>query len=168
MNRRWAARLACLLTLGALGCARPGPSRSPSPESLAAHLSGMIWPLPIDRDQDVRSAFGRRGRRHHDGLDIRGRGGEPIHAAREGRVAFSGWRNGYGNTVMLEHGGGVTTLYAHASALLVAAGDSVTRGQPVARVGATGNAQGNHLHFEVAWAGVPFDPTLLLPALAPR
>ena len=65
-------------------------------------------------------------------------------------------------------GGEVTTLYGHASALLVRAGERVARGQPIAVVGATGNATGDHLHFEIAWAGAVIDPAPLLPALRGR
>lgn len=164
-----ARRLLLALGLVAAACAPYRPaSRTPPPRVLAAALSGMIWPLPIRAAREVTSPYGERGRRHHDGLDIDGRTGDPIHAAREGRVAFSGWMRGYGNTIVLAHDQGVTTLYGHASRLLVAAGDRVARGQPIALVGATGDATGDHLHFEVAWAGVPLDPDPLLPAVRPR
>jgi len=163
--------LLVLTSLLAAGCA-PAHARSaaprPTPQELAVHLSGMIWPLPVARPGEVTSPFGERARRHHEGLDIDGRTGDPIYAARAGRVTFSGWKNGYGNTVVLDHGGGVSTLYGHASSLLVRAGATVERGERIALVGATGNARGDHLHFEVAWAGVPFDPTPLLPELARR
>lgn len=151
-----------------VGCAPALASRGPPPDELAASLSGMIWPLPLTGPEVVTSSYGERGRRHHNGVDIDGRTGDPVFAAREGMVLFSGWRNGYGNTVVLDHGRGVTTLYGHASALLVRAGEQVQRGQPIAVVGATGNARGDHLHFEIAWAGRPFDPAPLLPELRSR
>lgn len=135
---------------------------------LAGHLSGFIWPLPLENAASLSSAYGVRGQRHHDGLDLRSRHGDPIFAAQDGRVRFSGTMRGYGNTVILDHGGGVTTLYAHASALYVRAGDTVVRGQVIGAVGATGNATGPHLHFELAWAGVPLDPTPLLPRMSSR
>jgi len=151
----------------AAGCVpvRTAPATGPAPEALAASLSGMIWPLPLTGRETVTSSYGVRGRRHHDGVDIDGRTGDPVFAAREGEVIFSGWRNGYGNTVVLDHGRGVTTLYAHASALFVRPGERVARGQRIAAVGATGNARGDHLHFEIAWAGVAIDPVPLLPEL---
>lgn len=165
------ARSLCLLFLAALssGCTARSP-RSPAlaPARLAESLSGMIWPLPVARPAEVSSTYGVRGVRHHDGLDIRGRAGDAIHAARDGAVVFSGWMRGYGNLVILDHGGGVTTRYGHASELLVAAGQRVARGEPIARVGATGNATGNHLHFEILWAGRPIDPTPLLPRVSTR
>jgi murein DD-endopeptidase MepM/ murein hydrolase activator NlpD len=126
----------------------------------------MIWPLPVERSREVSSTYGVRGVRHHDGLDIRGNAGDPIYAARDGRVVFSGWMRGYGNIVILDHGNGVTTRYGHASQLLVGVGEQIGRGQPIALVGATGNATGNHLHFEVLWAGRAIDPTPLLPVVA--
>lgn len=163
---RWLV-LAAGASLAACAPARP-PRSGPAPEELATRLSGMIWPLPLTHGEAVTSTYGVRGRRHHDGVDIDGRTGDPVYAAREGRVLFSGWRNGYGNTVVLDHGGGVTTLYGHAAALLVRAGEGVGRGQPIAVVGATGNATGDHLHFEIAWAGAVVDPAPLLPALRRR
>jgi murein DD-endopeptidase MepM/ murein hydrolase activator NlpD len=146
----------------------PPPSASPAADRLAEHLSGFIWPLPLESAAGLSSPFGARGVRHHDGVDLRSRHGDPIFAAREGTVRFSGSMRGYGLTVILDHGGSVTTLYAHASELHVRAGETVARGQVIAAVGATGNATGPHLHFEVAWAGVPIDPALLLPRLAAR
>jgi murein DD-endopeptidase MepM/ murein hydrolase activator NlpD len=149
------------------GCAAPVATRSPAPNTperrLAEALSGMIWPLPLTQDRAISSRYGVRGVRHHDGLDIRAGSGDPIHAARDGVVVFSGWMRGYGYLVILDHGHGVTTRYGHASELLVAVGRRVARGEPIARVGATGNATGNHLHFEVRWAGRPLDPTPLMP-----
>lgn len=155
-----ASAMPLLLVLA--GCAL-GRSAPPPHVQLADHLSGLIWPLPVHAAAEVTSPYGARGRRHHDGLDIDGRTGDPVFAARDGRVQFSGWRNGYGHTVILDHGRGVTTLYAHNSALHVAAGDPVERGAVIASVGASGNASGDHLHFEVTWRGFPLDPRPLLP-----
>jgi murein DD-endopeptidase MepM/ murein hydrolase activator NlpD len=147
------------------GAAAPAPAPSGSQRALAEALSGMIWPLAVEREREVSSTYGVRGVRHHDGLDIRGGAGTAIHAARDGRVSYSGWMRGYGNIVILDHGSGVTTRYAHASELLVRAGERVQRGQTIARVGATGNATGNHLHFEVRWGHHPIDPTRILPRM---
>jgi len=135
---------------------------------LADRLSGFIWPLPLPENSSVTSSYGPRGQRHHDGLDLPGRGGDPIYAAGDGKVAFAGWQGGYGQTVIIDHGGDVVTLYAHASTIYVRTGQTVRRGQPVAAIGRTGNATGDHLHFEIRWDGYPIDPVLLLPRMASR
>lgn len=99
-------------------------------------------------------------RRHklHSGLDIAASHGSPIKAAKAGRVLFSGWKAGYGNTVIIDHGGGITTLYGHASRLNARAGQPVQAGQLIARVGSTGYSTGPHLHFEVRKNGRPINP----------
>jgi murein DD-endopeptidase MepM/ murein hydrolase activator NlpD len=95
----------------------------------------------------------------HAGIDIAVRTGTPIYAAAEGDVFFSGWNSGgYGNFVMIDHGGGVVTCYAHNSALAVSAGQHVTRGQLIAYAGSTGNSTGPHCHFEVRVSGVAQNP----------
>jgi murein DD-endopeptidase MepM/ murein hydrolase activator NlpD len=112
----------------------------------------------------ITSTFGYRvhpifgDRRLHSGIDLRASSGTPIKAAAPGEVVFAGWRGGYGNCTIVDHGGGVATLYAHQSALKVAPGDEVSRGQVIGAAGATGNATGPHLHFEVRVNGVPVDP----------
>lgn len=86
----------------------------------------------------------------HTGLDIGDKTGKPIYAAESGKVEVSGWnKGGYGNYVIINHGNGIKTLYAHASKLLVEAGDSVARGDTIALIGSTGRSTGPHLHFEV-------------------
>jgi murein DD-endopeptidase MepM/ murein hydrolase activator NlpD len=112
----------------------------------------------------VTSPFGNRrsnGRRH-DGMDIKAAPGEEILAAASGTVAFSGRRRGYGNVVVLDHGNGVSTLYAHLFYACVRAGESVGAGEPVGRAGKRGRATGTHLHFEVRSGGSPIDPALHL------
>ena len=151
-----------LLLATAAACAHRGGAPS---DDLTHRLGGMIWPLPIASGGVITSPYGPRAQRHHDGLDIDGRTGDPIHAAREGVVRHSGWMSGYGNTVIVDHGGGISTLYGHAAVLHVREGQRIARGQVIASVGATGNARGDHLHFEVAWRGFPIDPTPLLPRL---
>ena len=96
----------------------------------------------------------------HRGIDISGYGinGKPIAAAQGGRVTFSGWLNSYGYCVFLDHGDGLSTRYAHASALACSVGDVVLPGQTVAYVGSTGYSTGPHLHFEVIRNGVLQDP----------
>lgn len=100
--------------------------------------------------------------RFHAGLDIGADYGTTISAAEQGTVIFSGWYGGYGNAVILDHGGGITTLYAHASELYVVEGQTVQRGQAIAAVGSTGLSTGPHLHFEVHRDGEPTDPVAFL------
>ena len=95
----------------------------------------------------------------HSGLDIGAGMGTSIFAAADGTVLISGWNSGgYGNYVVIDHGGGLTTLYAHCSSLLVSAGQRVSRGQVIAKVGSTGISTGPHLHFEVLKNGAHTDP----------
>jgi murein DD-endopeptidase MepM/ murein hydrolase activator NlpD len=128
-----------------------------APTTLARLLA---WPL----SGQVTSAFGVEGGRrpHHEGIDIDGVKGDLIRAAAPGRVAWAGSERGYGNMVILDHGGGLSTLYAHAERLLVGAEEWVEAGEPLAQVGATGNARGAHLHFEVRRDGRALNPMLLL------
>ena len=94
----------------------------------------------------------------HGGVDLAGIEGAPIAAAGGGVVKSAGVRGGYGNAVEIDHGGGVTTLYAHASELKVGVGDRVTPGQTIATVGHTGRSTGDHLHFELRVHGRQVDP----------
>ena len=94
----------------------------------------------------------------HTGIDIAAPMGTPVEAAESGTVLYVGWMTGYGNMVVLDHGNGVSTVYAHLSAYLVRVGESVAKGQVIARVGRTGWTTGPHLHFEVRQDGQPIDP----------
>jgi lipoprotein NlpD len=143
----------------------PPPSRRPRVRRRApsgppeAGVVELAWPL---RGR-ITSRFGRRGRHsYHEGLDIDGVRGDRVRAAAPGTVIRAGVDGRYGKRVVIDHGGGVTTLYAHASRILVRVGDEVDRGDPVIEVGRTGNARGTHLHFEVRRAGRPLDPLPLL------
>ncbi len=113
----------------------------------------MAWPTPSS--SYITSPFGYRihpisgNRKFHTGIDIGASSGSSIVAANPGVVILAGWNGGYGKCVVVDHGGGYTTLYAHASSLLVSKGQTVTRGETIARVGSTGNSTGPHLHFEV-------------------
>ena len=94
----------------------------------------------------------------HTGVDISARTGTPIAASAGGVVVFSGWRRGYGNTVMIDHGGRISTLYAHCSRLLVRVGQQVKQGQTIATVGSTGLSTGPHVHWEKRLYGKPVNP----------
>ncbi len=107
-----------------------------------------IWPV-YGR---VISSFGYRifpWRGFHTGIDITANYGAPIKSAAEGVVEFTGWKTGYGKTIIIDHGFGYKTLYGHASGFAVSAGNRVKKGQLIAYVGATGYATGPHLHYEV-------------------
>ena len=115
--------------------------------------SGLIWPV----NGPITSGFGWRWGRMHEGIDIGVPCGTPIHAAASGTVIYSGWMDGYGNFVVIDHGNGLATAYGHQSAIYVSGG-SVSQGQAIGAVGSTGNSTGCHLHFEVRVNGSPVDP----------
>ena len=96
--------------------------------------------------------------KQHTGIDIGAAYGTNVFAAASGTVIISGWNNAWGNYIVINHGGGITTLYAHNSALLVSKGQYVTQGQTIARVGSTGYSTGPHIHFEVQVNGRPVNP----------
>ena len=95
---------------------------------------------------------------NHRGIDIPAPYGSNVYAALDGVVTVAKWSNSYGNYIVLEHGGGMTTLYAHNSALLKKVGDKVLRGEVIAKIGSTGMSTGNHCHFEVSVEGVLKNP----------
>jgi murein DD-endopeptidase MepM/ murein hydrolase activator NlpD len=99
----------------------------------------------------------------HAGIDIAAPTGTPIHAAKAGRVIFAGTMNGYGNAIIVDHGGGFSTLYAHQSRLGSSKGQSVGQGQVIGYVGSTGHSTGPHLHFETRFGGSPRNPRPYLP-----
>jgi len=94
----------------------------------------------------------------HSGLDVANEVGTPLYAADAGTVEISGWGNGYGNQVLIDHGGGKKTRYGHASKLYVKAGDKVAKGETIAAMGSTGWSTGSHLHFEVIIDGKKYNP----------
>lgn len=112
---------------------------------------------PLDAGE-ITSLFGTRNDAEHTGIDIGVPAGTPIFAACSGSVLKAEEISGYGNTVILEHENGFSTLYAHCSALLCSAGDSVVQGQTVALSGSTGKSTGPHLHFEIRKDGKALDP----------
>lgn len=127
---------------------------------MQSYGGGMIWPI----SGPITSEFGWRthpifgSARFHSGLDIGGDYGMPIHAAASGIVIESGWIGGYGNTIMIEHGNGIVTLYGHNESLAVGVGQSVNQGDVIAYCGSTGNSTGPHCHFEVRLGGEPVSP----------
>jgi murein DD-endopeptidase MepM/ murein hydrolase activator NlpD len=131
----------------------------------ATSAQGFQWPIA----GRIGSPFGYRvhpifgTRRLHTGVDIGAPSGTPIHAAKAGVVIHAGWRGGYGNTVMVEHEGGVVTLYAHMTRTASAVGQTVLGGDVIGYVGSTGNSTGPHLHLEVRVGGQPVDPAPYLP-----
>jgi murein DD-endopeptidase MepM/ murein hydrolase activator NlpD len=156
------------------GCA-PAPrfrahpeTRAPEAQQTRSRDGGSISDIGIRLSPPVRgfstmritSPFGLRpltGERH-EGVDIKAGAGEEVLAAASGRVAFSGRKRGYGNVVIVDHGRGVTTLYAHLFYACVREGESIGAGETIGRAGRRGRATGTHLHFEVRLGGSPIDP----------
>ncbi len=120
---------------------------------------GCIWPT----SGSVTSEFGSRWGRLHAGIDIAAPSGTPIYAAQGGTVIFSGVQSGYGNVVIVSHGGGLTTLYGHQSRVAASNGQSVSQGDNIGYVGNTGRSTGPHLHFETRYGGSPRNPRGCLP-----
>ena len=116
--------------------------------------AGLIWPA----SGPVTSGFGYRWGRLHAGIDIGAGYGAPIRAAKAGEVIFSGQMSGYGNVIIVDHGGGFTTLYGHQSRLAASEGQSVGQGDVIGYVGSTGHSTGPHLHFETRVNGTPQNP----------
>ncbi|MGH2750246.1 MAG: MCE family protein [Actinomycetota bacterium] len=126
---------------------------------LSESEDGFIWPL----EGAITSPYGPRWGRMHTGIDIDGVTGEPVVASAAGTVVFAGYYSGYGNAVILDHGNGFATLYAHLSALDAGAGQVIDQGEILGAVGCTGNCTGDHLHFELRVGDIPVDPLPYLP-----
>ncbi|WP_461373169.1 murein hydrolase activator EnvC family protein [Candidatus Aquicultor sp.] len=126
---------------------------------------GFIWPVHAR----ITSPFGWRYHpvlkysRMHTGIDLGVGSGTPVHAAKSGKVIIAGWMGGYGNVVVIDHGGGMSTLYGHNSKLDVNVGQTVEQGQVISHSGSTGLSTGPHLHFEIRVNGNPQDPVKFLP-----
>jgi murein DD-endopeptidase MepM/ murein hydrolase activator NlpD len=120
---------------------------------------GFAWPL----HGTITSGFGPRWGGFHPGIDISDPRGTPIGASKAGTVIFAGSMSGYGNFVIIDHGGGYATGYAHQSRIACHEGQDVKQGQIIGYVGSTGHSTGNHLHFEVRVDGHPQNPMRFLP-----
>ena len=149
------------LALAAVAAPRPS-APDPKLPGLAPNEADLAFQWPL-RGR-VSSRFGWRNGRPHEGIDIPARRGTPIRAAESGRVIHSSSRLGdYGRVVIIKHAGSYQTVYAHNRRNLVRKGDFVEKGQVIAEVGSSGNARGNHVHFEIRRARRPLDPVRYLP-----
>ncbi|MCX5725952.1 MAG: peptidoglycan DD-metalloendopeptidase family protein [Candidatus Saganbacteria bacterium] len=131
----------------------------------AKATGGLLWPV----NARIVSGFGYRrhpiwgGRHFHTGIDLGASYGTPIGAADGGEIILSGWWDGYGKAVVIDHGSNTTTVYGHMSRIYVEKGDMVAKGQVIGLIGSTGYSTGPHLHFEVRKSGSPVDPLGFLP-----
>lgn len=129
--------------------------------------------IPLASDAEIMSSFGvrrdpfTRGLAMHGGVDLREEQGAPVRATASGRVIEADWSGGYGRMVEIDHGGGLTTRYAHLSRIAVKPGEWIARGQIVGRVGTTGRSTGPHLHYETHLDGRAVNPLRFMRAAAP-
>jgi murein DD-endopeptidase MepM/ murein hydrolase activator NlpD len=107
-----------------------------------------VYVLPL-RSYTLTSKFGQRWGRLHAGIDLSSPEGTPYHAVARGKVILARYNGGYGNCIMIDHGGGVVSVYGHSSSLMVKEGQVVEAGQPIGRIGNTGYSFGSHLHLEI-------------------
>ena len=131
----------------------PCATDCPAPTG-AASAAGFVWPV----HGVFTSGFGWRWGRMHEGIDLAVPNGTPVVASAAGVVIVAGWMGGYGNLVVVDHGGGIATAYAHNSGFAVSVGQGVAAGQVVAYSGSTGHSSGPHVHFEVRVNGSAVDP----------
>ena len=138
-------------------------------EGAPTQTLSFIW--PIDGKPRVASFFGwrkkgerKKGERMHEGLDLGGRHGDKIYTSCDGKVVDVAFVKGYGKTVVVYHGGGWSSLYAHLSKYKVKRGQELKAGDVLGLMGRTGRAQANHLHFEIRKGSDPLDPLLFLPS----
>jgi len=141
------------------GSSSAGGGSAGNAPAAASSGSGMAWPA----NGSVTSGFGYRWGSLHAGIDIANGTGTPIRAARAGTVILAGWNGGYGNCIVIDHGGGFSTLYGHMTRLRASEGQRVGQGELIGDMGSTGNSTGSHLHFETRVNGSPRDPTNYLP-----
>ena len=151
--------------LAAIADAKVSQPTVPDPPAPEPSTGAMLWPANGPKTSDfgwrTHPIFGTQ--RFHAGIDIGAGYGAAIYAARDGVVHTAGVMSGYGNTVVVDHGGGIATLYAHQSSISVSSGQQVSRGDVIGYVGSTGYSTGPHLHFEVRQGGEFKDPQTFLP-----
>lgn len=116
------------------------------------------YAFPLQSYVYVSSEYGPRWGSTHTGIDFAARAGTHIYSWRDGKVTFAGWSGGYGNFIIVDHGNGIVTRYAHCSKIAVSQGQTVSQGQIIGYVGTTGNSTGNHLHFEIKVNGKFINP----------
>lgn len=131
-----------------------GTKKEVTAASIARGHGKFKWPT----SGRITSRYGQRWGRLHKGVDIANSKGTPVYAAESGEISAAGSLGGYGKRIEIDHGAGVTTLYAHLSSIKVSSGTSVSRGQLIGYMGSTGNSTGPHLHFEVRINGSPRNP----------
>jgi len=135
-----------------------------------SHSQPNLWPVV----GLLRSSFGRRSDpfsgegAFHTGVDIAVPSGTPVHVSGDGVVEAAGWRGGYGKLVIVDHGNGLETCYAHLSQLLVVPGQEVRRNETIALTGTSGHTTGPHIHYEVRVAGTAVNPYRYLGTPAPK
>jgi murein DD-endopeptidase MepM/ murein hydrolase activator NlpD len=120
-----------------------------------------VWPVVGKLESGFggrRNPFGGNSYEFHSGQDIDAATGDPVVAGASGKVAFIGWQNGYGQLIVVDHGGGLTTRYGHLSHIDVAQGQTIERSQFIGRVGSTGRSTGPHLHYEIRINDEPVNP----------
>jgi lipoprotein NlpD len=154
------------------GATRQLPVEMITPNEPAARLNLPLEPFEPMRDRflwpvsgSINSPFGPRGATFHDGIDIAAAEGTSIRAIERGEVIYSDQLRGYGNIIIIRHGDGLISVYAHNEANLVRQGQVVARGEVIARVGSTGRVTGPHLHFEIRKNNTAQDPLRYLPQL---
>lgn len=146
------------------GDVRQALATSAMGEAGKIQIGGWAWPVA----GTITSYFGIRGDSPHEGVDIGALSGSTIVAPEKGKVVWAAPRGTYGNAVILDHGNGIRSLYAHCSKILVCEGQTIDKNQPIALVGSTGRSSGPHLHMEILRQGIPLDPLLFLKEKLPR
>jgi lipoprotein NlpD len=154
------------------GATRQLPVEIITPAEPALETATILQPVDSEREKflwpvtgTINSGFGPRGSTFHDGIDIAAAEGTPIRAMDRGDVIYSDQLRGYGNIVIIRHSDGLVSVYAHNEANLVKQGQTVSRGEMIARVGSTGRVTGPHLHFEIRRNNAAQDPLRFLPQL---
>lgn len=130
---------------------RDAASNEPTPAPKQVESSGFVWPTTT---QHISQYF----KWGHTGIDIDNRGRPPVYVAQAGTVEFTGWLGGYGNLIIVNHGSGITTYYAHLDKFYVSKGQQVAKGAAIGKMGSTGRSTGPHVHFEVRRNGQPINP----------